>query len=61
MAINRRKKSENPVGRPKKKDICVSKIKYNNLSHKDRGKRIEDRVHTFTSKKLLTSIDFGST
>ena len=22
---------------------------------------MEDRVHTFTSKKLLTSIDFGST
>ena len=63
MVINRKKKSENPVGHPKKKQrtSSVLKIKYNNLSHKARGKRMEDRVHTFTSKKLLTSIDFGST
>ena len=63
MAINRRKKSANPVGRPPKKPrtSSVSHIKYENLSHKDRAKRMEDRVHTFTSKKLFTSIDFGST
>ena len=61
MATNRRKKSGNPVGRPKKKQRTCSNVKYKNLSHKDRAKRMEDRVHTFTSKKLLTSIDLGST
>ena len=58
MAINRRKKTGNPVGCPKKKTRLqsVGKKSYRELNHKQRAARNSLHIHIFTSKKLLENI-----
>ena len=59
MAVNKRKRTGNPIGRPKKKTrmSTVEKRSYRELNHEQRAERNNKLVHIFTSKKLLENID----